>query len=184
MKTIVTDKGEEELTRLDFDIHTSIKKILNPVPGKDLLQLSHISITDIPSEKSSRRTGALGTYKRKWKNRQACIEICLKNIYPGSSKETFHQLLLLKELGLARVLYHEIGHHVEKTLSHGIKKKQRERFAEDYMAKLFKLFLLENKATLMEFFDILKDNCEKIGLTVEELNEMRALLPFITNKSS
>ncbi len=184
MKIIVTDKGEEELTRLGFDIHSSIKKILNPVPGKDLLQLSHISITDVPSQKDSRRTGALGVYKRKWKNYQACIEISLKNIFPGSNKNTFNKLLLLKELGLARVLYHEIGHHVEKTLSHGIKKTQREKFAEDYMTKLFKLFLLENKATLKEFFNVLKDNHEKIGLTLEELNEMKTLLPFITNKSS
>ena len=183
MKVLITDKGEEELTRLGFDIHSSIKKILNPVPGKDLLQLSHIAITDVPSQKGSRRTGALGTYTSKWVKHQACIEISLKNIYPVSTKETFNELLPFKELSLARVLYHEIGHHVEETLCYGIKKDQSEQFAEDYMTKLFKLFLLENKETLKEAYEVLKNNYEKIGITREELNEMIALLPSFMKKS-
>lgn len=72
------------------------------------------------------------------------IELCVDNILKGYGKELKFSFLL--EMELARVLYHEIGHHIERPQKFDARKwarrnrpnniNQRENHAEKWRKKL------------------------------------------------
>ena len=62
MKITVTKNGARELKRLRFDAIQSIREILKYVPPNDLIGLSFISITDLPTRKLKKHEKIAAAY--------------------------------------------------------------------------------------------------------------------------
>ena len=148
--------------------------MLKHVPNRDLVHLSHILVTDLPERKWSRLKGALGAYFRKWNKQPARIEIYLKNIFGNSSLDYIKYCFPIAEFELAHVLYHEIGHHVEKTRSHGINKKTKELHADRYAEKLEQLLALENAEGIRKCFQFLEKNRDRFKIDEKAMDKMKA----------
>ncbi len=173
MKIIISDKGKAEIKRLGINIKASIEKLLKHVPDADLLQLSHILVTDIPENKNSREEGALGAYFCKWNNRPARIELYIKNIFEKVNPKALKIMFPVIEIDFANVLYHEIGHHVEKVRAHGIGKSKRESYADEYANKLSCYVTLQNTESMQETFQFLEENRERLKLGSEMIANLK-----------
>lgn len=115
-----------------FNIEKIVAKLLRVVPKEDLVGLERIVIVDQITKEET-----LGIYKYKHNFKPTSIEISFKSIYKGMPKFLFFLPFIPKFL-LADVLYHEIGHHYERNFFHGIGKKEREKFADNYGKKMSK----------------------------------------------
>ena len=173
MKIFISNEGEKELQRLKINIHEAIEKLLAHVPDRDLIQLSHILVTDFPEKKLTRLQGARGAYYRKWNKQPARIEIYLKNIFGDTNPNFIKYFFPMAEFELAQVLFHEIGHHVEKTRSHGINKTNNEFHADQYAGKLLPSLVLENGDSIRNCFQFLESNRERLKLDKDALLTMK-----------
>ncbi|MEJ2431092.1 MAG: hypothetical protein P8075_19575 [Deltaproteobacteria bacterium] len=174
MNIIISKGGECELKRLKFDIVESINDILKYVPYEDMLEISHILVTDSPSHKSRHNHKVLGSYFRK-NNQRAYIELYLKNLFGHiKSSESFEQMFDIQTLGLAQTIYHEIGHHLREIRTHGIKKGKRESFAESYARRIQGAYVLDKAQAINSCFKHLKSIAESEGLSLEIINNMES----------
>lgn len=131
------------------------------IPKNDLNGISSIFITDLPSRKSCSNSRVLAAYYAKHDNEFAHIEVYLKNIFSHiNSSESFNRMLPIQEFGLAKVIYHEVGHHIKSIRSHGIKKKIGEAFADVYSNKILLSYVIDNMSLINKCFD----NMEKVAL--------------------
>lgn len=138
------------------DLRPSIEKILQFVPGADLVGLSQLIVTDLPVGRIKNRK-IRGSYFPKHEKIPAYIEIYLKYIYAHlKSSGNFEMLKPFQEIGLARVVFHEIGHHVKEIRSHGIKGSENERYAENYALEMMDRYNLENEQSISDCFDRLE----------------------------
>jgi hypothetical protein len=106
------------------NIEKMIKKLLHSVPEENLIGLHSIVIVNKSTQKKSK--DAAGLYVPKYKNELPRIEIAVDNVFFGLKRRYFLFPFIPKFI-LARVLYHEIGHHYQFT--HVRMKKE---FYEDY----------------------------------------------------
>jgi len=175
MKKVITDSGRQELERLDFDIDSSIDKILKYVPISDTKGISKIIITDLPKkENSSNNNKTLAAYMRKYNNEFARIEVYLKNLYAHiQSNESFNLMLPIQEFGLANALFHEFGHHFRIIKSHGIPKGKSEKFATQYSEKLQKSYVLDNAKVIDDCFDDLENIAKNGRMSIDIVQNMR-----------
>jgi hypothetical protein len=174
VEIFISEGGEKELQRLELNIHEVVAKLVGHVPDRDLIHLSHILVTDIPEKKWTRLKGALGAYCKKWSKQPARIEIYLKNIFGNANLFYIKHCFALAECKLAHVLYHEIGHHVEKTRSHGITKKTKELHADKYASKLLPLLILENADSIRKCLQFLETNRDQFKINEDEIHKMKA----------
>ena len=79
----------------------------------------------------------LGLYHQKWNREPAWIELFIDNIYDGVPKFVLF-IPFFRELILAQVLHHEIGHHIHYTKIPEFKEK--EDVAEKWTGKLFNYY--------------------------------------------
>ncbi len=78
-----------------------------------------------------------GFYCRKWKNQPASIKLFVDKIVDGWPVLIL-KIPLCQDVALAEVLYHELGHHIHKTIAPEY--KEREDVAEDWRKRLGKLY--------------------------------------------
>ena len=133
MRIVISGDAKAELDKLNIDLETMIRKALHYVPSLDRIGISHISVTSEPEDYKEHLKGAVGSYSRKAKNRPAFIALYTKNFsLLRRNRERLSQMIPILEFELADTLFHEFGHHIQHTRSHGIKKKRGEQYAESY----------------------------------------------------
>ena len=82
-------------------------------------------------------------------------------------------MLPVLEYGLAHTLFHEFGHHIEHTRSHGIKKKKKENYADSYAKKLINKYAVDKASSVDKCFKDLEKIFKSKGLSLDILSEMR-----------
>ncbi len=115
-----------------LNVEKMINKLLRVVPEENLIGLYSIVIVNISAQK--KRQGAAGLYIPKSKNEMARIEIAVDNVFLGLKKKYFHFPFIPRFI-LARVLYHEIGHHYQYEHLR-MKKSYQEDYAKVFSAKM------------------------------------------------
>ncbi len=116
------------------NIEKMIKKLLCSVPEENLIGLHSIVIVNKSAQKSHK--DAAGLYIPKYKEELPRIEIAVANTFLGLKRRYFFFPFIPKFI-LARVLYHEIGHHYQFTHVR-MKKEYYEDYAKKFCAKMLK----------------------------------------------
>lgn len=112
-----------------FDVEKEVNKLLSFIPPEHLMGLERIVLLDeIWANKGHRLAG---TYKMKQGLQGPAIEISINSTFRGMP-HIFFCLPFVARFTLADILYHEIGHHYHSAHTHGVNKKRKEQFAEDY----------------------------------------------------
>ena len=175
LKVVITEKGQAELSFLNFDVEKMIDQIMKKIPLSDLKGISHIYVTDLPKKNGSKPKTTTGSYFQKFKGKPAYIEIYLKNLFKHiNNPESMNLMLPIQSQGLAHTIFHEVGHHVKHTKSHGIKKSKNESFAGSYAMKLFGAYILDCADDINNCFDNLEKIVNEKGLSREIVKNMRA----------
>ena len=170
----ISDSGQKVIEKLGIDIEESLYRIVENIPKMDLIGLNCISVTDKPGEWKEHLINASGTYFEKTKTAPAYIELYLSRLFAHINKTESSKLMIpFQDICLAQTVFHEIGHHVEKTRSHGINKKKRETFAKNYEHKLLSRYLTSNAASINTCFKNLDAIDEEKGLSREILSKMK-----------
>jgi hypothetical protein len=133
-----------------FDVAAKIEKMLDPIPLKYLNGLSEIVLTNTAGlsrklrrsmTKSRKRkviaAEAAGLYYQEWKGRPAWIKIYVDNTLRNWESGIWLKLGFFREMLLGDVLFHEIGHHIHKTVRPEF--REREDVADDWKTKLRRL---------------------------------------------
>jgi hypothetical protein len=174
MKVIISESGKLEIDRLQFDIRHSIDSIFRYIPKGDILGLDHILVTELPLKKKGHDHSALGAYFKRQGNRQAHVELYVKNLFGHlKSAESFRQMLPVQEFGLAQTIYHEVGHHVREVRTHGLKRNRSENFAESYTLNILNRYVLDNAKSINSCFKSLKGIAKDKGLSLEVIRNMK-----------
>lgn len=174
MKVLISDNGKKEIARLKFDIGDSIRKIIDYVPRSDVSGISHILITDTPNKVKGRNLLALAAYFRKYDNKQAYVEVYLKNLYSHiMSAESFSIMLPIQEYSLAITIFHEIGHHARVSITHNIRKDKSEKFASHYAEIKEKEYIAKNESIINLCFENLELMAQQGQLSAEVIKEMK-----------
>lgn len=135
----------------DYEPPVNVKKtvqvLLEYVPPEDLAHLESIVLTNTAALSRRRRrerrsSGAplshvLGRYYLRWKWEPAHIELYMDNILEDVSWYDL-RLPVFRNMMFAKILYHEIGHHVQVISKAQCIKK--EDFAEKFASRLFTRF--------------------------------------------
>ena len=176
VRLIISNRAKEEAKRLAFDIEAAISKILQYVSGKDLTGLDHIFVTDLPARKWKHLANeAWASYFEKNRKSEAHIELYLKPILKHiQSPESLSHMLAVQYVGMAETIFHEIGHHVERTRSHGVKKSMREEYADSYSKQVLNNYVLENAGSVNACFDHLEQIADERGIPKDKISTMRA----------
>lgn len=133
MNLITENRSKNRI--IGFVIKRKINKLIRVIPKEHLIGLDKIIILDgIPN---NRRRDIGGLYKQRQKNQPCSIELSVSVIFKGMPKILFF-FPFIPDFSLADVLYHEIGHHCHKRLTHGIRKERQEAFAEKYRSEMVK----------------------------------------------
>ena len=170
----ITEAGQKELQKVDFDIEGALDRIIEFIPKLDLVGLGYIYITDKPINWKKRLNEAFGSYFQKHNNAAAYIEIYIEKLFSHiKSVDSFKLMIPIQNIGLAQTLFHEVGHHVEKTRSHGIKKNKREKFADNYMDKLLLKHLNANAESIEACFKNLEEVADEKGLSKDIIKNMK-----------
>ena len=174
-KVVITEKGQAELTFLNFDVEKVIVQVLKKIPIGDLIGIGHIYVTDLPAKTGNNSTDTSGAYFKKFNETPAYIELYLKNLFRHvKGTESMNLMLPIQSQGLAHVIFHEVGHHVKHTKSHGIKRSKSESFAVSYAKKHFNRCIIDNAAEINACFDNLDKIADERGLSIDIINNMRA----------
>lgn len=173
-KVVITENGKSELSFLNFDVEDLINQIIEQIPASDLKGISHIYVNDLPKKDGNNLKANHGAYYQKYKNAPAYIEIYLKNLFGHiRNTESMNLMLPIQSVGLAHIIFHEVGHHVQHTKSHVIKKKKREAFAESYANRLLDEYILDKSDDINACFDNLENVADEKGLSKEIIKNMR-----------
>lgn len=128
---------------IGFLLARRVKTLIRIVPKEHLMGLDQIVLVDVISSKKSKNMG--GLYRKKQDREPCSIELSVDSIYRGMPK-LLHAVPFAASFVLASTLYHEIGHHYQTRLTHGIGRRESEDFAEKYskemMKKRFRWWLL------------------------------------------
>ncbi len=54
LKVVITEKGQAELSFLNFDVEKMIDQIMKKIPLSDLKEISRIYVTDLPKKNGSK----------------------------------------------------------------------------------------------------------------------------------
>lgn len=174
LKIEITQTGRKEIERLQINIEESLKRIIQFIPKSDLIGLGCIYVSDEPGQWKEHLADALGAYFQKFNNIPAYIEIYLSRLFSHiRNAESLRLIIPIQDIGIAHTIFHEVGHHVEKSKKHGIKKSDRERFAENYVQRLMAEYLSANAGTINSCFLNLEKIAGEKGLSEEVLRKMK-----------
>jgi hypothetical protein len=120
-----------------FDVASAVQRLLDSVPKKYLIGLSAVVLTNsralsrkrrnITLKSRRRRTrlgAAAGLYHAAARSNPAWIEIFADNVLHGWEKTFWARIRLFRESRLADVLFHEIGHHIHRTIRPEYREKE------------------------------------------------------------
>lgn len=110
-----------------------INSLLRTVPHKDLMDLHSIVLVD---EIFPLKNNTLGRYHHRSKSLPPRIELAIKTIFEGVPKILIY-LPHISIMLIGSVLYHEIGHHYQKT-NFDLKKEKWEKYADTYRNNIFR----------------------------------------------
>lgn len=144
-------------------VRPTVERLLAGVPARYLTGLGTVVLTDAASiarGKTGRKAGrksnrniCLGSYYRRHRGSPAYIEIVVDNTvtqFPSS----VYVLNLFRDMALARVLYHELGHHLDARV--GTAAPTREAAAEHWRHRLARLYFRRRYRWLRPFIPMLK----------------------------
>jgi hypothetical protein len=66
VKIVITESGQTELDKIDFNVKESLDHIISFIPSTDFLDLSHIIVTDKPNQWKKHLDEAAGAYYQVW----------------------------------------------------------------------------------------------------------------------
>jgi hypothetical protein len=130
-----------------------VAKLVADLPGHVVSDLQCVVLTNalavgegktqrLKGKKHSRRT-CLGFYHRKQKGERAWIEIIVDNAFAEYSPDglgfVISHLPIVREIPLASVLFHELGHHLDYTV--GAPAPSGEAAAEAWQKRLLNSYL-------------------------------------------
>ncbi len=134
-----------------FDIASTTRSLLDRVPENRLPGLRRIVLTNIdalPAGRKRAKTKARGRkvkiaetrglYHQEWGADPAWIEIFVDKVTEGIPRFVFTSRFL-RDIVVADVLYHEIGHHLHYTIAR--EHAERENVAEKWMRRLTRSYL-------------------------------------------
>jgi hypothetical protein len=141
------------------DVRATVEKLLSNLPQHYLTDLESVVLTNgaCIGRGKTRRVGGkkyvrrecLGFYHPKWKSQQAWIELVVDNIVnlrlgPQTASiiasDSSHA-----EFGFASTLFHEIGHHLERTI--GAPTRQGEAAAEAWKNRLLRSYFWKSHSS-------------------------------------
>ena len=141
------------------------------MPPQDLAHLKEIILTNTGALSRERKrhrgsSGApisriLGRYSQRWKGQPAYIEIFVNNILEDVSWFD-RRIPVLRNSMFAKVLYHEIGHHVQMISNSKLVKK--EAFADEYALRLRRRFAQHRYRHIRPWYKAFYWFIKKIGL--------------------
>jgi len=130
-----------------FNVSATVEKLLDAVPARFLNGLSEIVLTNATGlprklrrgvtksrKKKVRTAEARGLYYQQWNGRPAWIKIYVDNTLRGWERGPWLRLNFFREMLLSDVLFHEIGHHIHKTVRREF--REREDVADDWRIRL------------------------------------------------
>lgn len=162
----ITETGLKEIERLKIDVEKSLNTIFEYIPIMDLIGLKYIWVTYEPGDWKKHLANAMGSYSKKTKKEPAFVELYLSRLFGHvKSVESAKFLAPIWNMGLAQTVFHEVGHHVEKLRSHGIRKEKREAFAIKYENDLLSKYLYDNTESINTCFQNLEKVSEEKGLS-------------------
>ena len=134
----VVDKSTR---RKGLHFERRIHWLLKFVPREHLVGLSQITLLDHPVGKwaKERLKNARAAYHQAYGQSPAYIEMYADRIFGNTSSPVFFFIPLAATRMMAWSLFHEIGHHHNKSL-HGITAKKEEGSAEAYAEQLYEKF--------------------------------------------
>ena len=128
----------------------TVRRLLATIPVQYLRGLGHVVLTNFSGQNRARRRSATKARKRKvplagcgglyhevWKSQPAWIEIFVDNL-PSREHRFAWRFPPLRDLAVARILYHELGHHLHVTRS--LEFKEAEDVAESWQRQLTNLY--------------------------------------------
>lgn len=152
MNIAFSEDGKKFVNDLDINIMDDIREILEYVPSKDITGLEKVYFIKNPPKKLTSSVNTVATYHQFYNNKKAHIEIYLSNVITYSDNLKVVNLLYpIFKYNLAQAIFHEIGHHIEKTRAHGIKKTSSENYAITYSNGLLNLYTKNNSESLKSF---------------------------------
>ena len=129
-------------------IRPTVERLLAAIPAAHLSGLGTVVLTDAAAvgvgktrrvgRPEDNRSACLGFYHRKHGGTPAAVEIVVDNAVAGWPAFVF-ALNLFRDMVLARVLFHELGHHLDATI--GAAAPTGEAAAEDWNRRLGRLSL-------------------------------------------
>jgi hypothetical protein len=148
--------------RPPFNVSHSVTRLLASVPAEYLIGLGEIVLTSTECLPRSRRRSVTksrgrkvrivtvrGLYHAAWQGKDARIEIFVDNSLDGMSRTWWLKLPLLREIVIADVLFHEIGHHIHATRRP--EHREKEDVAEYWKYKLEARFFRKEYWWLVPF---------------------------------
>ncbi len=134
-------------------VHRTIAKLLSKLPSHYLAGLQSVVLTNggaIRKGKTHRVEGkkyalqaCLGFYHAKSSREGAWVEIVVDNIvtlyFTKGTGRVLSLVSLFREMAFAEVLYHEVGHHLDRTI--GPLARGRESNAEAWKKKLMRGYI-------------------------------------------
>jgi len=143
-----------------------VRKLLASVPGKYLVGLSCVVLTNLSGQSRRNRLGkvtsrgrripksqTLGCYHRAWKGQSPWIELYVDQIASNLRKPLLW-LPLYRDLYFGKTLYHELGHHVHLFIRP--EHKEKEDVADDWCKRFMKHFLRRKHWYLIPFAKLRK----------------------------
>jgi hypothetical protein len=129
-----------------FDATKAVRKLLEAVPEKYLRELDCVVLTNLNALSRKQRLGTLksrkrrvpklrirGLYHGKWQGKPPWIEIRVDKAIALVPK-ALAWIPLVRELSIAEVLYHELGHHIHLYVRP--EHREKEDVADDWRRKL------------------------------------------------
>lgn len=159
------------------NVKKTVQVLLEYVPLEDLAHLESIVLTNTAAlsrkrKRERRSSGAplsrvLGRCYQRWKDQPAYIELYVDNILGDVSWYDL-RLPMFRNLMFAKILYHEIGHHVQ--VISNAKLVKEEVFAEKYAVRLKKRLSRERYGHLRPWFKPIFWLARNIGLLKSKEN--------------
>ncbi len=116
----------------------------------------------------------MGAYFQKENHTSAYVEIYLSKMFSHlKNPESLKLMIPIQNVGLAQTVFHEVGHHIEKIRSHGIKKNKSEKFAEKYGTDLLSKYLISNADSINSCFRNLEKVAEEKGLSLDIIKKIK-----------
>lgn len=174
LEITISQDAQSFSTRLGLEPQSMIRDILAFVPRSDLVGLAAIVVEHQPHKRRVRNATALAAYHRAFDGKPARIEVYVQNLlgYLGGP-ESLALVLPIVQVGLAETLFHEVGHHVQHTRTHGIHKGRAEPFARGYAKRVLSRFVLSRADSVEGCFARLYELAEEKSLDTVKIEAMR-----------